>query len=399
MSEKALAQAGEMNRRSFLKSTAMFGAALAGSSLLGGIAFAEEVTLKAYGVTTAQMNDPALLTKATGVKVEFTATDADIGVFMRDVLANNIGETHDILIFDNGTQNILGPNGFYAEIDEKDAALDLWDRTPDFWKKSDISMFDGKTYGVPILGNCDTFAYFPEVIGANPNGQDEIPYAVLYEDDRTRGRVALDRVLSQAMACMANFLKVNGRLQIVDPANLTPEEAKAVVDYAIERKKAGQFRTFHNSFEEQVQLIQNREVDVLECWEPAVKEAEKTMGEKAPIYAFAVEGGKKWGHGAYVPRQAIDRGNKDAIYKVLDYFMGGEFRAIQARDRGYAGPNMDLGVEYAQKAGWEQAQIDALKATDKKIERKMSNPKAFWSKPTASNADAMEQEWQRFLSA
>ena len=83
----------------------------------------------------------------------------------------------------------------------------------------------------------------------------------------------------------------------------------------------------------------------------------------------------------------------------LEGNLGGEFRAIQARDRGYAGPNMDLGVEYAQKAGWDQAQVEALQATDKKIKRKMSNPNAFWSKPTASNADAMEQEWQRFLSA
>jgi spermidine/putrescine-binding protein len=390
-------QPGEMDRRAFLKTTAAFGVAFAGAGISGRATAAQETVLKAYGVTTAQMNDPSLLEKATGVKLEFTATNADIGVFMRDVLANDIGSTHDILIFDNGTQNILGPKGYYSEIEVD--KLPLWSRTADFWTKSDISMFDGKTYGVPILGNCDAFAYFPEVIGANPNGEDEIPYSILYEDDRTRGRVALDRVLSQSMACMANFLKWNNRLKIGDPANLTAEEAKKVADYGIERKKAGQFRTFHHSFEEQVQLIENREVDALECWEPAVIEARKTMGDKAPVYAYAAEGGKKWGHGAYVPVKAIARGNKDAIYKVLNYFLGGEFRAVQARDRGYAGPNMDLGVEYAEKAGWDQKQIDELKATDMKIQRKMANPKAFWSKPTASNADVMEQEWQRFLSA
>ncbi len=389
-----------MSRRSFLMSSAAAGAAVAGAGLgFAGPASAEEVVLRAYGVTTAQMNDPSALTKATGVKLEFTPTDADIGVFMRDALANNVGETHDIMIFDGGTQDILGPQGFYAEIDTAHPELTLWERTPDFWKKSDISVYDGKTYGVPILGNCDAFAYFPDAIGANPNGLDEIPYSVLYEDDRTRGRVALDRVFSQSLACMANFLRVNGRLQIEDPANLTPEQAKAVVDYAIERKRAGTFRTLHNSFEEQVQLIQNREVDVLECWEPAVKEAEKTMGDKAPVYAYAVEGGKKWGHGAYIPAQALARGNADAIYRVLNYFLDGEFRAIQARDRSYAGPNMDLGVEYAEKAGWSAEEIEQLRATDTKISRKMSNPNAFWAKPTAPNADVMEQEWQRFLSA
>jgi len=364
-----------VSRRSFLKSAAGVSVAFAGSSLgFASLGMAQETVLRAYGVTTAQMDDPSLITKATGVKLEFTPTDADIGVFMRDALANNVGETHDIMIFDGGTQDILGPQGFYAEIDEDNPALDLWERTPDFWKKSDISVYDGKTYGVPILGNCDAFAYFPDAIGANPNGLDEIPYTVLYEDDRTRGRVALDRVFSQSLACMANFLRVNGRMQIEDPANLTPEQAKAVVDYAVERKKAGMFRTLHNSFEEQVQLIQ-------------------------PVYAYAVEGGKKWGHGAYIPKQALDRGNGEAIYRVLNYFLGGEFRACQARDRSYAGPNMDLGVEYAEKSGWTPEQIEELRATDKKIERKMSTPNAFWAKPTAPNADVMEQEWQRFLSA
>lgn len=388
-----------MPRRAFLKSGVAAGATLAAFG--GGLmpAFADSVALKAYGVTTAQMSDMSLLETATGAKLDFTGTDADVGVFMRDVMSNNVGETHDILIFDNGTQNILGPMGLYAELDVTHPELTNWDKTPEFWTNSAISMFEGKVYGVPILGNCDTFAYFPEVIGANADGNDEIPYAVLYEDDRTRGRVALDRVLSQALACMANYLKVNGKMEIGDPADLTPEESKAVVDWAIERKRAGQFRTFHNSFEEQVQLIQNREVDVLECWEPAVKEAQKTMGDKAPIYALAVEGGKKWGHGAYVPAQAMQRGQADTIYKVLNYFLGGEFRAIQARDRGYAGPNMDQGVEYAQQAGWDQAAIDALKATDARVSRKMSNPNSFWSKMTADNADAMEMEWQRFLSA
>ena len=96
-----------ISRRSFLKTTAA-GVAFAGSSLgFAGLGFAHGTTLRAYGVTTAQMDDPSLITKATGIKLEFTPTDADIGVFMRDALANNIGETHDIMIFDGGTQDIL----------------------------------------------------------------------------------------------------------------------------------------------------------------------------------------------------------------------------------------------------------------------------------------------------
>ena len=136
-------------------------------------------------------------------------------------------------------------------------------------------------------------------------------------------------------------------------ADLTKEEAKTVVDFLIERKKAGQFRTLHSAFEEQVQLLTNKEVDVINCWEPAVREANLKLGAGTTKYAYTVEGYFKWGHGAYIASQAKDRGNLDNIYKVLNYFLGGEYRALQARDRGYAGPNMDLGVEYATKAGLE----------------------------------------------
>ena len=114
-------------------------------------------------------------------------------------------------------------------------------------------------------------------------------------------------------------------------------------------------------------------------------------------YAYTDEGYFKWGHGAYIAAQAEGRGNLDAIYKVLNYFLGGEYRALQARDRGYAGPNMDLGVEYATKSGWSQEEIDALKATDEKVARKFKKP--YVSTTTPSNSEAMEDEWQRFLNA
>ena len=42
-------------------------------------------------------------------------------------------------------------------------------------------------------------------------------------------------------------------------------------------------------------------------------------------------------------------------------------------------------------------QIDALKATEAKVKRKFQKP--FVSTTTPTNADAMEEEWQRFLNA
>ena len=178
---------------------------------------------------------------------------------------------------------------------------------------------------------------------------------------------------------------------------MTKDEVRQVVDYLIERKKAGQFRTLHSAFEEQIQLLTNREVDMINCWEPATKEANLVLGPGTVFYAYTEEGYFKWGHGAYIASQAADRGNLDNIYKVLNYFLDGEYRAIQARDRGYAGPNLDLGVKYAMDQGWPQADIDNLAANQSKIERKFAKP--FVSTTTPENSDVMEEEWQRFLNA
>ena len=194
--------------------------------------------VRGYGVTTSQLKDWEIMRKAIGVRMEFTPTNADIGVFMRDVISNDLGETHDIFIFDGGTEKVLGPQGYYSVIIEDRPELTLWQRTPDSWKRSDLIRAEGKQYGVPVIGNADSFGYFPPAIGANPNGLDEISWGMMYEADKTRGRVSLDRSWLLTMTEMGNFLKQQGRAKIENPANMTGAEARAVADYAVSAQDA-----------------------------------------------------------------------------------------------------------------------------------------------------------------
>lgn len=256
---------------------------------------------------------------------------------------------------------------------------------------------DGKQWGTPVIGNADSFGYIANAIGVNPNGLDDVSWSMLLDSDKTRGRAAFDQTWNYSLPSTALYLKASGKAKIDNPADPTGEEARTVVDFLVARKKAGQFRTLEDSFEQQVQLLTNREVDIINCWEPAAREANKKLGPNAVCYAYTVEGYYKWGHGAYIAAQAANRGNLDNIYKVLNYFMDGEYRAFQARDRGYAGPNMDLGVAYAQAHNWSADEIAELKATEVKVARKFKKP--FVSTTTPSHADAIEDEWQRFLSA
>jgi DNA-binding GntR family transcriptional regulator len=179
-------------------------------------AWAATATVKGYGVTTAQLKDWSIMTKSNGVTMDYTPTNTDIGIFMRDVVSNDLGEVNDIFIFDGGTEHVLGPQGYYAEIDENHPELKLWKRTPDSWKRSDFLRANGKQYGVPVIGNGDCFGYFPKPIDANPNGQDEIPWTTFYEGEKVKGRVAIDRSWLQSMSEAANCLKYHNKVKLED---------------------------------------------------------------------------------------------------------------------------------------------------------------------------------------
>lgn len=388
----------ELSRRDTFKGALGLAAVAATAGLTKPAEAAASTTVRAYGVTTAQLTDWSVMQKSLGITMNYTGSNNDVGVFMQVVMQSGLGNSQDIFIFEGGTQNILGPHGAYLPIDVNQKELTLWGRTQDAWKHSGVVVgTDGKQWGTPVIGNADSFGYVASKIGVNPNGQDDVSWAMLLDSDKTRGRAAFDQTWNYSLPSAALYLKASGKAKIDNPGDPTGEEAKAVVDFLVARKKAGQFRTLENSFEQQIQLLTNGEVDIINCWEPAVREANKKLGPNAVMYAYTVEGYYKWGHGAYIAAQAADRGNLDNIYRVLNYFMDGEYRAYQARDRGYAGPNMDLGVAYAQSHNWSADQIAELKATQVKVDRKFQKP--FVSTTTPSHADAIEDEWQRFLNA
>ncbi len=387
----------DLSRREMLQG---IGTAAAASVVPASAAFAATSdVIHGYGVTTAQLQHWSVMTDAIGLRMDYKpAAGNDVGVLMRDVIASKIGNQVDLIIFGGGTQNVLGPSGAYAVLDQKKPELSLWTRTPDIWKHSDVVMgLDGKQYGVPVTGNADSFGYFPDKIGVAADGSQDVSWQMLFDNERTRGRAAFDRTWNYSASATALYLNASGKAKIANAAELTPQEAKTVVDFLVARKKAGQFRTLVSSFEEQIQLLTSHEVDIINCWEPAVKQANKRLGSEAVRYAYTVEGYTKWGHGAYIPSQAVARGNIDNIYKTLNYFLGGEYRALQARDRGYGGPNMDLAVAFAKEHNWLAEDVAQVEATQAKITRKYAKP--FVSTYAPVNADAIESEWQRFLNA
>jgi spermidine/putrescine-binding protein len=388
-----------ITRRNVLKGAGAAGLVLAAGTIPGArerARAAESATIRGYGVVTAELKDWSILTKSTGLTMEFTPTNTDVGVFMRDIIATGIGEEQDFFVFDGGLQQILGPQGYLLVIDTKHPELTLWDRTPDEFKATEAMQdLNGVQYGIPMVFNADSFGFWPEECGvADPPPQ--VTWELVYESEKTKGRVALDKEWGVTMPEAASWLNVSGRAQIKDVTNLTAEEARQVSDFLIERKRAGQFRTFYASFDEQVELLGNKEVYAMPCWEPAVLETNLQHGKEVTYYAYA-EYHFKWGHAMYLPVEAQDRGNLDNIYKTANWFLGGEYAAYQVLERGYVGPNSDLAVEYAKGHDWPEEQIQTIMKNGDKINKKYKLP--FWGNYAAPNKDVMEEEMERVMNA
>ena len=76
---------------------------------------------------------------------------------------------------------------------------------------------------------------------------------------------------------------------------------------------------------------------------------------------------------SFHPR-AADRPNLADIYKTANYFLGGEYCAYQAIERGYVGPNSDLAIAYATEHAWPQEHIDIISKAGTKVNRKYAIP-------------------------
>jgi spermidine/putrescine-binding protein len=207
--------------------------------------------------------------------------------------------------------------------------------------------------------------------------------------------VALDDSFFTLQHCGA-YLKFNKLAEIGNPGNLTPSECQTVANYLIDRKKAGQFRSFWVSYDEQVSLLVNREVAAETAWEPAAKEARK---QGAPVeYAWTIEGYDKWMINAFIPKEAEARGNLEQIYAALDWFLGGAYAAQIATLRGYVTPRSDLAKGYAASAGWTPAQIAEIDETRTKLEKKFAH-ELFWNSGWPDDISAYEREMARFKNA
>jgi spermidine/putrescine-binding protein len=369
------------------------GALAAGPALISSGSAAAAVrsstasTFTVFGPDYATLDNWSGFQKATGLKMKWSIIADVTGVFVNKVVAGKSGDKNDLLFFDGGVQNILVPKNYFVKPDF--TKLSGWDKVPTGVKNDRQMTYQGKPFGIPGVYNADSFGYYPKDLG-KPNS-----FSVIFEDNRTRGKVAVEDNWLTTLPMAATYMISKGYAKIHDPSDMTPSELKQVVDFLIHRKKQKQFRTFWSSWEQAVNLLGTREVIVANVWEPVVR-ALLAQGKKVD-YAYTKEGYNKWMGAFWIPPHSKD--NPD-IYKALNFFLGGEYAAHAAALRGYATARPDLAVSYVHDhpTAFKKADRDYILQKNKEIQIKYRSK--YFSQNAAPRYRAeTEAEWERFKQA
>lgn len=386
------------NRRRFMKNAGIsLAAAGAGDLLLprsissARAASGSDNVVRVLGVSNGAPASWAEFEKSTGLKVEWTPIGDDVGTFLHEMIGNDAGDRYDVVTALSGTYAPLVQQNLLMPIDT--TKLKHWAGMAASLKAAS-PQGSGHVWSIPFQINADSFAYFPKTLGL-PDAPNEVSWKILYDDPRTKGKVALDSGV-YALLCCAIYVDYHKIVPINDISSLTASEAASVADYLIERKKAGQFRAFYGSLDEQVQLLASGEVLAETAWEPAAVTA-RSKGFDVD-YAYTVEGYDKWSQNLMIPAQVKDRGATDKALALIDYFMGGAYAAEMSSTQGYVTPQIDLGLEYAREHGWSAQSIAAIENCNVKLDRKFA--KSLFQDPGYfPNMEIYERETQRFQNA
>ena len=291
----------KINRRRFMKGAVGAAATISAAPMIAkGLtrqakADAKPGTIRLLGgASTLIPGDWTQFEKDTGLKMEFSLLKDDPGVFFNDVMVNDAGSRYDIISMLAGVQGPLVEGDWILPIDR--SRIPNWAGVEPGVKSNPqlTGMETDVLWGVPMYMNADTFGYFPDLLG-EPRPPEEVSWNLVFDNEKTLGQSAVgDNFYTLTFA--AAYMKYHNLATIDQPENMTASEVAAVADYMIERKKAGQFRTYWSTFDDQISNFVNGEALAQVCWEPAVKEiAQAGRGHRVRLDARVlrqVDGGR-----------------------------------------------------------------------------------------------------------
>ena len=386
----------EFTRRQLLT---LAGAGLGAASLglFGRSALASEpLRLWTIGVAKVGAKDWSAMEAQSGISIAYSAKSARADEAIQKMVVGDGNKLYDAMS-DNGggMEDALASQGVIAELDV--SRIPNWSRVlPTYLEggaAADTIRHEGKIVSIPYIANADSLAYNHSVVGETLDS-----WAALF-DEQFKGRAAMQNDFGPTLTNTAIYLKQSGRQDIEDPSNMKPAEVKGVCQFLIEKKKAGQFRTFWDGFQNGVDLLASEEVLVSSCWEPIQVVAGKKSGKEIR-YGTMKEGHQTWNNMFMLTKGGKARGQEEAFYKLMNLYLSPWFGARTLATFGFT-PQMQGVNEYVEA---HPADFDA--ATKAVIAERLANKVArnavagnAWQNVFPTHIRAYQDWWARVQAA
>lgn len=342
------------------------------------------------GIATVNAGDWSQFEEQSGWGVNFVTIGNSPGDLLSTLLAGGGRQLYDLIAPVGGIQPPLASEGLIQAVDTD--SLDNWENQYEFWQTEqgrDFISFDGEIYGVPIVWQGDSIAYLPE-----ETGREITSYGTLF-DEEFSGQTAIEDNYTTAGQKTAMYLKASGQADIENPRNMTEDEIATVVDFLIEQKTSGQFRTMWSGFQTAVNLMAEKEVVVMDTWEPVVF-ALREQGMDAE-YATPDEGYLLWAMVDYLinPPNNQSQTRTEKVYEFVDWQLDGWYGAQITANTGYM--TNPAAIEYAQDS--DEFDAENIEEIHNGVKRKFNEVGGSWQQRWPDNREAYERHWQRLRNA
>ncbi len=384
----------EFNRRQLM--ALMGSAAVAAGLPKSAVAQSGPLKFWAPGIARVGEQDWSTMMEQSGIEIAAIAKSARADESIQKMVVGDGNALYDAMT-DNGggMEDALASQGAIAELDV--SRIPNWanieERYLEGGEAADTIRHEGKVVAIPYISNADTLAFNHDVIGEELN-----TWEALF-DEQFKGRAAMQNDFGPTLTNTAIYLKQSGKQDIENPSDMTEAEVKGVCQFLIEKKKAGQFRTFWDGFQNGVDLLASEEVLVSSCWEPIQIVASRRSG-KDIRYGTMKEGHQAWNNIVMLTIGGKDRGMEDAFYKLADLYLSTWFGARTLAGLGFT-PQMKGVVEYVE-ANTDDFDADTRAQIANRLARKQERlavPGNSWQNVFPTNIRAYQDWWARVQAA
>ncbi|MDG4898394.1 extracellular solute-binding protein [Mesorhizobium sp. WSM4976] len=383
-------------RRDLMKSMLALSGGLAFSASPWSKALAQDKTLNLADIGVGDPGSWKLFTDQAGYDVNLVAIGNAPSAIINVMLGGGGVQTFDGIHIVGGMQKPLADLGLIRPVDV--SRLPNWSKnkyiseylkpgTPGY----DYFYYNNQLYGIPTIFQGESICYLP---GSTKGKVDS--FGALF-DPKYRGYVALDDNYATTGYKTAIYLKAAGLANIADPTDMTASEFNTVVNFLIDRKKEGQFRVLWSSYEQAVNLLVNKEVYVLDGWEPMIYSV-RAKGVDCD-YAVPKEGYMLWAMSGYItnnPNRTEER--QKAIYELFNFMMGPWYGARISATRGYMTTSEAPGFAAAHPELFNAGEPKEALEADGRGRFKFQHG-SYWQFRWPKEVHAMEAEWARFKAA